>query len=86
MHEIHALEEQLSQAKDNADMRRLQERIISENGYRREKARLEGEVERERHERKMGDLRREIEVEQRVVRERMMGRDGGDGGGVGGGR
>ena len=83
MNEIYAIEERLSQEKNSADMRRLQERIIAENGYRREKARLEGEIERERHERKMGDLAREMEAEQRVGRERAMRREGGDDGGGG---
>ena len=81
MQEIHAVEERLSQAKHSADMRRLQERIIAENGQRRELVRLEGEIERERHERRMGGLEREMAAE----RERARVRHGGDDGGAVGG-
>ena len=34
MNEIHAVEDQLSQAKHTANLRRLQELIITETGYR----------------------------------------------------
>lgn len=71
------MEEQLSQAKHTADMRRLQELIIRENGYRREAARFEREVERERHEQLMGVLGRQIAEEQRKMRERAGVREDG---------
>lgn len=77
LHELHAMEEQLSQAKHTADMRRLQELIIRENGYRREAARFEREVERERHEQLMGVLGRQIAEEQRKMRERAGVREDG---------
>ena len=72
MTEIHALEEQLSQAKHTADMRRLQELIITENGYRRESARFEQEIETERHNQKMAHLSRQIAAEQKYWREREL--------------
>ncbi len=74
MTEIHALEEQLSQAKHTADMRRLQELIITENGYRRDSARFEQEIETERHDQKMRHLSRQIAAEQKFWRERELAR------------
>ena len=74
MHEIHALGEQLSQAKHTADMRRLQELIITENANRRESARFQQEIETARHEQKMAHLARQIAAEQRLARERMLAR------------
>ena len=74
MNEMHALEEQLSQAKHTADMRRLQELIISENGYRRESARYEQEIETARHDQKMAHLTRQIAAEQRAAWERALAR------------
>ena len=74
MNEIHTLEEQLSQAKHTADMRRLQELIITENGHRRESARFEQEIETARHDQKMAHLSRQIAAEQRAARERVLAR------------
>ena len=74
MNEIHAVEEQLSQAKHTANMRRLQELIITENGYRRESARFEQEIETARHDQKMAHLSRQIAAEQRAARERALAR------------
>ena len=68
------MEEQLSQAKHTADMRRLQELIIIENGYLRESARFAQEIETARHDQKMAHLSRQIAAEQRVARERALAR------------
>ena len=70
MNELHAMEEQLSQARHTADMRRLQELIIKENAYQRDVARIETGMERERHAQVMGHLGRQIAEKQRDLEEK----------------
>ena len=64
------MEEQLSQAKHTADMRRLQELIIKENAYQRDVARIETGIERERHAQMMGHLGRQIAAKQKDLEEK----------------
>ena len=63
------MEEQLSQARHTADMRRLQELIIKENAYHRDVVRIETSIERERHAQIMGHLARQINDKQKEMRE-----------------